>query len=224
MTLKLSKFKGIAFDLDDTLIDRKKAFDKLCIKLCNDFDCFSFFTKEEAIEYFWSLNSYNDFDIKHALFQIKKRFPKFKLNYEEFYDYYYRNMSQLITAYEGVSEFLDKLIVKKINFGIVTNGNHYQFEKIKNTGLENKSNFVIASEIFGYSKPKKEIYIETLRLLNLTIKEVENILFIGDNPYTDIIGAQSIGLKTVWISMGRKYPENLKSPDYMVENFRELEI
>ncbi len=83
---------------------------------------------------------------------------------------------------------------------------------------------MIASEIFGHSKPKKEIYIETIRQLNLTLEDVENVLFIGDNPYTDIIGAQSIGLKTVWISMGRKYPENLKPPDYMVKNFRELEI
>jgi len=224
MNVSLSKFKGIAFDLDDTLIDRKKAFDKLCIKLCNDFDCFSFFTNEEAIEYFWSLNSYNDFDIKHALFQIKKRFLEFNLNYEEFYDYYYRNMSQLVTAYEGVSEFLDKLVKKKINFGIVTNGSHYQYEKIKNTGLENKYNFVIASEIFGHSKPNKEIFLETLRQLNLTLKEVENVGFIGDNPYTDIIGAQSIGLKTIWISMGRKYPEDLKPPDYIVKNFKELEI
>ena len=29
MSIKLSEFKGIAFDLDDTLIDRKKAFDKI---------------------------------------------------------------------------------------------------------------------------------------------------------------------------------------------------
>ena len=46
MKINLSKFKGIAFDLDDTLIDRKKAFDKLCIKLSEDFDCFNHFSKK----------------------------------------------------------------------------------------------------------------------------------------------------------------------------------
>ena len=117
-----------------------------------------------------------------------------------------------------------QLIEKKINFGIVTNGSHYQYQKIKNTGLENKHNFVIASEIFGHSKPKKEIFLETLRLLNLTVKEVENVVFIGDNPYTDIIGAQSIGMKTIWISMGRKYPEALDPPNYIIENIKELDI
>ena len=133
-------------------------------------------------------------------------------------------MSQIIKPYDGVGEFLDKLLEKKINFGIVTNGSHYQYEKIKNTGLENKYNFVIAAEIFGHLKPKKEIFIETLRQLNLTLKEVENVVFIGDNPYTDIIGAQSVGFKTIWISMGRKYPKDLQPPDYIIRNFKELRV
>ena len=224
MKINLSKFKGIAFDLDDTLIDRKKAFDKLCIKLSEDFDCFNHFSKKEALKYFWGLNSFNDFNIKSSLQQINKDFHNFGLSYQEFYDYYYKNMSEIVEAYEGASHLLDKLIEKKINFGIVTNGSHYQYQKIKNTGLENKYNFVIASEIFGHSKPKKEIFLETLRLLNLTVKEVENVVFIGDNPYTDIIGAQSIGMKTIWISMGRKYPEDLDPPNYIIENIKELDI
>ena len=75
------------------------------------------------------------------------------------------------------------------------------------------------------SKPNIEIYLETLRQLKLTDKDVENILFIGDNPYTDIIGAQRIGFKTAWIKMdGIDYPDNLSPPNYIIESFRELEI
>ena len=33
MKIKLSSYKGIIFDLDDTLIDRKKAFKKVFTKL-----------------------------------------------------------------------------------------------------------------------------------------------------------------------------------------------
>ena len=130
MKINLSKFKGIAFDLDDTLIDRKKAFDKLCIKLSEDFDCFNHFSKKEALKYFWGLNSFNDFNIKSSLQQINKDFHNFGLSYQEFYDYYYKNMSEIVEAYEGASHLLDKLIEKKINFGIVTNGSHYQYQKI----------------------------------------------------------------------------------------------
>jgi FMN phosphatase YigB (HAD superfamily) len=75
------------------------------------------------------------------------------------------------------------------------------------------------------SKPNIEIYLETLRQLKLTDKDVENILFIGDNPYTDTIGAKKIGFKRAWIKMdGNNYPDDLSPPNYTIEGFRELEI
>ena len=224
MSLNLSEYMGVAFDLDDTLIDRKSAYSKFIEIMLKNFEIFKNFSKNEAQKYFWNLSPNNSFNISKALEKIKRDFSEFPLNYEEFYDFYYENMSQIIKPYDGAGEFLDKLLEKKINFGIVTNGSHYQYEKIKNTGLENKYNFVIAAEIFGHLKPKKEIFIETLRQLNLTLKEVENVVFIGDNPYTDIIGAQSVGFKTIWISMGREYPKDLQPPDYIIRNFKELRV
>ena len=85
-------------------------------------------------------------------------------------------------------------------------------------------NFVIASEIFGYNKPDIEIYQETLRQLKLTSKDVENVLFIGDNPYTDILGAKNIGFKTAWKKMDFEYPKDLSPPDYVIESYKDLEI
>ena len=84
--------------------------------------------------------------------------------------------------------------------------------------------FAIASEIFGYNKPDIEIYQETLRQLKLTSKDVENVIFIGDNPYTDIIGAKKIGFKTAWIKMDFEYPKDLSPPDYIIESFNEIEV
>ena len=113
---------------------------------------------------------------------------------------------------------------KKVNFGIVTNGNDYQLKKIETTGLKNKYNFVIASEIFGHSKPKIEIFQETLRLLKLNTVDIDKVLFIGDNPYTDIIGAKAYGFKTAWIRMKRNYPKKLDPPDYIIDSYRDLSI
>jgi hypothetical protein len=31
-------------------------------------------------------------------------------------------------------------------------------------------------------------------------------------------------MKTIWISMGRKYPEDLDPPNYIIENIKELDI
>jgi putative hydrolase of the HAD superfamily len=224
--IKLSDYKGIVFDLDDTLIDRKEAYNKVFSDLYNAQKLFQKkFTHDQAMCFFWSLSPNNHFDLKKGLIKIKNLFPEFTLSYEEFYEYYYENLVKIIKPYNGAKEFLEKLIERKINFGIVTNGGEYQYKKVKNTGLKDKYNFFIASEIFGSSKPNIEIYLETLRQLKLTDKDVENILFIGDNPYTDIIGAQRIGFKTAWIKMDdNEYPDDLSAPDYIIESFRELEI
>ena len=224
--IKLSDYKGIVFDLDDTLIDRKEAYNKVFSNLYNEDQLFQKkFSFDEAMSFFWSLSPNNSIDVKKAHIEIKRIIPDFKFNYEEFYKYYYENLVKNIKPYPGAKMFLDELIEKKINFGIVTNGGKYQYEKVKNTGLEGKYNFLIASEIFGSSKPNIKIYLETLRQLKLTDLDVENILFIGDNPYTDIIGAQRIGFKTAWIKMDdNDYPDDLSPPNYIIESFRELEI
>ena len=60
--------------------------------------------------------------------------------------------------------------------------------------------------------------------LKLTSKDVENVIFIGDNPYTDIIGAKKIGFKTAWIKMDFEYPKDLSPPDYIIESFNEIEV
>ena len=225
MKIKLSEYKGVVFDLDDTLIDRKKAYSEIFTLLYNEHEVFnSKLTLEESLSFFWTLSPNNSIDIKYAFSEIKLKFPTFKLDFENFYRFYYDNMINLVKPYDGVKDFLLQLVKQNINFGVVTNGNEYQFKKIINTGLEGLFNFVIASEIYGYNKPDIEIYQETLRQLKLTSKDVENVIFIGDNPYTDIIGAKKIGFKTAWIKMDFEYPKDLSPPDYIIESFNVIEI
>lgn len=45
--------------------------------------------------------------------------------------------------------------------------------------------------------------MEAVRLLDIPGIETNEILFVGDNPYTDIIGTHGVGMKTAWIRMGR---------------------
>ena len=116
MSINLSDYKGVAFDLDDTLIDRKSAYSKFIEIMLKNFEIFKIFSKNEAQEYFWNLSPNNSFNISKALEKIKRDFSEFPLSYEEFYDFYYENMSQIIKPYDGVGEFLDKLLEKKNKF------------------------------------------------------------------------------------------------------------
>ena len=225
MKIKLSSYKGIIFDLDDTLIDRKKAFKKVFTKLYMENENINKDTSlDQALNFFSTLSPNNHIDIKKAFTKIKFKFKDFDKNYNSFYEFYYENIVDLIEPYDGIKEFLLCMKEKQINFGVVTNGDDYQYKKIKNTGQDGLFNFVIASEIFGYSKPDIEIYEEALRQLKLTTKDIENVLFIGDNPYTDILGAKNIGFKTAWKKMDFEYPKDLSPPDYVIESYKDLEI
>jgi|TARA_B110000263_G_C14918436_1_gene333639 FMN phosphatase YigB (HAD superfamily) len=111
--IKLSEFKGIVFDLDDTLIDRKEAYIKVFSNLYNDDQLFQKkFSFDDAMSFFWSLSPNNSLDVKKAYIEIKKIIPNFKFNYEEFYEYYYENLIKNIKPYAGAKKFLDELIEK----------------------------------------------------------------------------------------------------------------
>ena len=50
MKVKLSEYRGVVFDLDDTLIDRKKAYSEIFTLLYNEHEVFnSKLTLEESL-------------------------------------------------------------------------------------------------------------------------------------------------------------------------------
>jgi len=66
--------------------------------------------------------------------------------------------------------------------------------------------------------------MEAVRLLDIPGIETNEILFVGDNPYTDIIGAHGVGMKTAWIRMGRDSPGDAPHPDFIVDHVEELKV
>ena len=52
--------------------------------------------------------------------------------------------------------------------------------------------------------------------------EANRILYVGDNPHHDVMGAASLGLRTCWVAMGRGFPDGLPAPDIIVESVLQL--
>ena len=85
MKIKLSSYKGIIFDLDDTLIDRKKAFKKVFTKLYMENENINKDTSlDQALNFFSTLSPNNHIDIKKAFTKIKFKFKDFDKNYNSF--------------------------------------------------------------------------------------------------------------------------------------------
>jgi putative hydrolase of the HAD superfamily len=112
-------------------------------------------------------------------------------------------------------EFLD-LVKKDFSIHLITNGfDDIQKEKVLFSGLGSYFENIYSSESTGYKKPNAQFFHYVLNDLNV---QKQNCLVIGDNPHTDIAGANNVGLDSLWVN-AQGFVKNLKST-YYVEDLR----
>ena len=215
--------RACLFDLDDTLIDRESAYTNVYKDYYYQEEVIrNSLNLNEAIDYFWSLSPNNTAVPIDSFKQIKARWPDVKGDERDHYKVYFESTIKHMKILPGVMEFIDWINNSEYNWGVVTNGNSYQYKKVEITGLTDKIPFVVPSKIYVKDKPDPEIYLIAKKKLVLeNIKNVD-ILFVGDNAYTDILGANRLDMNTAWIKMGRSYPKELPTPDFQIEHVSEL--
>jgi putative hydrolase of the HAD superfamily len=221
MTNKI--FRAALFDMDDTLIDRGRAYDDVYRTLYDREEAINSVSSwEEALEFFWSLSPNNATDANTAIYEIQKKWPGVPGDSKSHYNFYFSEMVKHMKVLPGAMDFVDWMNENDVKWGVVTNGDQFQHQKAEATGLDKKVPFLLASLLFGVNKPAPEVFMEAVRLLDIEGLATEEILFVGDNPYTDIVGAHGVGMKTAFIRMGREYPDDAPTPDYIVDHVEEL--
>ena len=79
-------------------------------------------------------------------------------------------------------------------------------------------NVIAISGEFGKGKPAPEIFNYALGLLGV---EKNEVVMIGDNPKTDILGASKVGIDSIWINHhGRELTEI--TPTFEVNRLKEI--
>jgi len=217
------KFSAALFDMDDTLIGREAAYGDVYRALYDRHEVIRSTTSwPDALDFFWSLSLGNMTDPREAFLEIKKKWPAIAGDRDSHNTFYFEQMVKLVKIIPGAMEFIDWMNSSSVNWGVVTNGDQFQHKKAEATGIDEKAPFVLASKLFGVDKPEPEVFVEAVRLLDVGGLETEEILFVGDNPYTDIIGAHGVGMKTAWVRMGREYPNDAPAPDFIIDHVAEL--
>ena len=86
-------YKGFLFDLDDTLIDRKNAYEYM-YKIFYDShkEINSSLTRESAKEFFWSLSPNGAADQKKSIAAINKKWPSIPNDPVEHKRFYFETM------------------------------------------------------------------------------------------------------------------------------------
>ena len=103
---------------------------------------------------------------------------------------------------------------------IVTNGfQEVQQIKLKNCGLSGYFREIICSEAAGATKPRKEIFDYALLCTGFSAEEV---LMIGDDYMTDIVGAVNAGIDSVFFNPGKAPCNQDPASTYEIQSLPEL--
>ena len=228
MTLQLGHIRAALFDLDDTLLDRNTAFEATFRTFYESQPAINSTTGwDEALDFFWSLSPHGTIDAQDAALLITARWPQVELEPVEFEAWFFGTLGRQAKPIDGAMEFVEELNDAQFPWAVVTNGKKSQVIKLEHSGYVDVVPFAIVSRLFGADKPDARIYYEAVRRLKLSFEGIDDIqpseiLFVGDNPYTDITGAATVGMKTAWIRVTDQYPGDAPQPDMQIYNVTEL--
>ncbi|MXZ23951.1 MAG: HAD family hydrolase [Caldilineaceae bacterium SB0665_bin_21] len=126
-----------------------------------------------------------------------------------------------IRLYADARSAVQTLQQAGIRMALVTNGpSQLQRRKIDILGIAPWFEAVLVSAEVGHSKPEPEIYMLALESLNADPKDA---WFVGDNLYTDIAGANNVGMPSVWVNRtGEPLPPDAPVPTHEVRTLAPL--
>ena len=78
---------------------------------------------------------------------------------------------------------------------------------------------IIVSGAFGKGKPDPDIFYHALSKFDVT---ADDVLMVGDNLMTDIMGANQAGIRSVWINREQQAPHDTIFPTYEIQHLEEL--
>ena len=120
-----------------------------------------------------------------------------------------------VEPYREVIPALEKMKAR-FRLATLTNGN----ADLTVIGLAHHFEVTLHAGALGCAKPDPRAY--TALADALTLKPAE-ILFVGDEPYADVVGPRAVGMQTVWVNRsGAAWPDALPAADANVADFDEL--
>ena len=211
-------FAAVLLDLDNTLYDREAAFGRWAdaylrgtLRLTDPAEIH----RLRSLIVSWDADGYGS---KAAIFaRLHALYPALPGTPARSVDVFFDEFIAHVTPEPETETLLDSLTVP---FGVITNGSARQWRKIENLGLPRRTDCLFVSETFGGKKPDPAIFHAAAAHLGIPPAQV---LFVGDNPTADVLGAQSAGMKAAWLHRGHPWPPGLSSrPDYTIGSLSEL--
>lgn len=221
----MRRYQAMLFDLDDTLLDRDKAVEKMfSIILEKCYGEVDHSAKSEMLQKFKEYDNRgygysNKVKVLESFFDVFP--PKYRLPGNYIMDFWNNNFPGCFSINQDTINIVNSIKIHA-KVAIITNGStQRQKDKIVNTNLDSCFDIIIISDEAGYSKPDKRIFELALNKLDV---QPETALFVGDNIEKDIGGCQNANIKGIWFNPRMIRNDTLIKPYAEINSLDELLI
>jgi putative hydrolase of the HAD superfamily len=121
--------------------------------------------------------------------------------------------TESLDVYPQTRPLLESLAARGYRLAIVSNAQRaFSMPELESFGLVKFFEHIVFSSDLRLMKPRAEIFAYALGQLDANVADA---VFVGDNMYDDMWGAQQLGLKTVWIDRDRhgEVPRGTEQPN-----------
>lgn len=195
--MELKQVKAIIFDLEGTLLDRKKSRDKFIEEQYERFH--DYLVRVQASDYrnkFIELDDDEDHDKPDVYKEIIKQFNVDRLSWKDLFHDFEMHFYRYVFPFYDTTYTLKKLKKAGYKIGVIANGKssikHYRVYAL---GIEDYVNHLSTSEAVGFRKPHPRIYEDMIEKLNVDPSEV---IYVGDDALNDVAPARAMGMISVW--------------------------
>ncbi|MEM9545654.1 MAG: pyrimidine 5'-nucleotidase [Bacteroidota bacterium] len=222
------KYKWLLLDADNTFLDFTSASKKSLFATCADYNlnCDEEIYTTYKVENAKVWESFENKEIT-ALELRSLRFQKFfdavqidGVNPFEFNARYLENLVDVSEAFEGAIDFLEDL-KNEYTLSVITNGlKEVQRPRLRKLEMEHLFESIIVSDEIGVAKPDVRFFEHSYTTIANPPPKSE-VLVIGDNLKSDILGGINFGVDTCWLSHNR--PNNSPiQPTFTLNSLQDL--
>lgn len=219
--------KYILLDIDDTLLDFKKAE---AIAIRKTFSTMGIAVDDALIARYSEINAAQWERLERGeLTREQVLVTRFDLLFEEMGMNIPSEMAQATYEYllgighyfiEGAEELL-KTLYGKYKLYVVSNGTaNVQDRRLKSAGIGKYFEKIFISERVGYNKPSKEFF--DVALSQIEGFDRNSAILVGDSLTSDILGGINAGIKTCRFNPHGKQSRPDIVPDYEIKSLSEL--